>query len=63
MRLRPGILETVVSLVCVCVGPFRQGHSCAVVGNKAYVFGGSAVAQDGSPYFHNDLYSINRKPF
>ena len=50
-------------MLLACVSPCRQGHACAVVGIKAYIFGGSAVAQDGSPFFHNDLYSINRKMF
>ncbi len=37
---------------------FRQGHAVAVVKEKAYLFGGSALTDSGESIFYNDFYSI-----
>ena len=47
----------------VIVALYRQGHAIAVVGDTAYLFGGSGVSDDGLGLFYNDLYSLQCKIF
>ena len=47
--------------IYILIDPIRQGHAVAVLGDKAYLFGGSALNEDGVSIFYNDLFALNCK--
>ena len=39
-----------------------NGHACAVVGERLYVFGGGTSSEDGDSCYLRDLFSLSCEP-